>query len=76
MLYYYTRLKSPTDAKVHHRWYHGNQLRQSVELTVRANPSAGYRTFSRNTVHGSGDWRVELRASDGTVLHEERFVVR
>jgi hypothetical protein len=46
-----------------------------VDLTIRANPGDGYRTFSRNTVV-SGEWRVELRTRDGVLLHEERFSVR
>ena len=75
-LVFYTRIKSPTDAKILHRWYQGDRLRQAVELTIRANPGSGYRTFSRQTVNGSGEWRVELRSSDGTLLREERFTVR
>ena len=75
-LVFYTRIKSPTDVKILHRWYQGDRLRQAVELTIRANPGSGYRTFSRQTVNGSGEWRVELRASDGTLLREERFTVR
>jgi hypothetical protein len=49
-----------------------------VELPIHANITAGYRTYSRNTVdnQGAGDWRVELRTKDGALLHEERFVVR
>lgn len=77
-LFFYSRLKSPADTTVQHRWYRGDRLRQSVELRIRANTSSGYRTFSRQTVgaEGAGDWRVELRTSDGVMLHEERFVVR
>jgi hypothetical protein len=74
-LVFYTRIKSPRNAKILHRWYQGDRLRQAVELTIRANPGSGYRTFSRQTVN-SGEWRVELRASDGTLLREERFTVR
>ncbi len=74
-LVFYTRIKSPTNAKILHRWYQGDRLRQAVELIIRANPGSGYRTFSRQTVN-SGEWRVELRASDGTLLREERFTVR
>jgi hypothetical protein len=74
-LYFYTRLKSQRETKVQHRWYQGERLRQSVELTVHANPGAGYRTYSRNTVT-AGDWRVELRTRDGGLLREERFTVR
>ncbi len=53
-------------------------LAQVGQAPVRANPNEGYRTYSRQTVdgHGAGDWRVELRAKDGTLVHEERFVVR
>ncbi len=74
-LVFYTRIKSPRDARILHRWYQGDRLRQAVELIIRANPGSGYRTFSRQTVN-SGEWRVELRASDGTLLREERFTVR
>jgi hypothetical protein len=53
-------------------------MRRSVQLGIEANPDAGYRTYSRNTIssEGVGDWRVEVRSADGTVLHEERFTVR
>jgi hypothetical protein len=49
-----------------------------MRLRISANPSDGYRTYSSNTisVERAGDWKVELRAADGTLLHEERFVVR
>jgi hypothetical protein len=73
---FYTRLKSPADTTVQHRWYRGDRLYQAVDLPIRANTSTGYRTYSRNTVDGSGDWRVEVRTTDGVLLHEERFVVR
>ena len=73
-LYFYTRVKSATNAVVEHRWYRGNELRKSVDLTIAANPTAGYRTYSRNTV-SAGDWRVELRTKNGDVLHEERIQV-
>jgi len=77
-LFFYTRLKSPTDTTVQHRWYRGDRLRHVVELRIRANTTSGYRTYSRSTVdsQGAGDWRVELRTGAGALLHEERFVVR
>lgn len=74
-LFFYTRLTSPSNAIVEHRWYEGERLRQTVELRVSANAGSGYRTFSRQTTR-AGDWRVELRAKDGTVLREERFTVQ
>ena len=77
-VYFYSRVKSPTDTTVQHLWYHGTRLLRTAELRIRANAIEGYRTFSRTTVNsrGSADWRIELRSKDGAVLHEERFVVR
>ena len=77
-LVFYTQLKSATATTIEHRWYQGDRLRRAVQLRVEANPGAGYRTYSRNTIssESGGDWRVELRSADGTVLHEERFTVR
>ena len=71
----YTRVRSPRDGAVVHRWYRGNALRQSVRLAVRANATEGYRTYSRQTAT-AGDWRVEVRSADGSLLHEQRFTVR
>jgi len=77
-LVFYTRLKSSNDITIQHRWYHGDRLQQQVELQVRANPVMGYRTYSRQSIkdRSPGDWKVELRGKDGTLLHEERFVVQ
>ena len=77
-LFFYTRIKSPTTITVQHRWYRGDRLRQSVELSVQANTKDGYLHSSRNTVdsRSAGDWKVELRTKDGVLLHEEHFVVR
>jgi hypothetical protein len=75
-LVFYTRVKSERNTKVQHRWYRGNQLVKSSDLMITANPGTGYRTYSRLTVSGSGDWRVELRSADGALLREERFTVR
>jgi hypothetical protein len=72
----YTRVRSSSDAFVVHRWYRGNTLWQSVKLTILANATEGYRTYSRQTVDGGADWRVEVSSADGTLLHEQRFVVR
>ncbi len=73
---FYTRVKSSRDTAIEHRWYRGNALRQSVRLTIRANPAAGYRTYSRQTVDAGADWRVEVRSVAGDVLHERQFAVR
>ena len=77
-LVFYTRITSPADTAVEHRWYFGNYRVQVVELRVRASGESGYRTYSRHTIgpERSGDWRVELRSQAGELLHEARFVVR
>ena len=72
---FYTRVRSARNAAVVHRWYRGRTLRQSVRLTTRASATEGYRTYSRQTV-SEGDWTVEARSADGTLLHEQKFAVR
>ena len=71
-------MTTKTNTTVEHRWYRGEQLHQVRRLRVQASPGTGYRTFSTTTVgpERAGDWKVELRAADGTLLREERFVVR
>ena len=77
-VFFYTQLKSATATTIEHRWYQGDRLRRAVQLRVEANPGTGYRTYSRSTIgsESAGNWRVELRSADGTVLHEEPFTVR
>ncbi|MEZ5317191.1 MAG: DUF2914 domain-containing protein [Vicinamibacterales bacterium] len=75
---FYTRIRTPRNTTIQHRWYYGTQLTQSVDLRIGANPGAGYRTFSRQTINpaNTGEWRVEIRSATGELLHEVRFVVR
>ena len=77
-MFFYTQVKSATATTIEHRWYEGNRMRRAVQLRIEASPGTGYRTYSRNTISSerAGDWRVELRSANGTVLHEERFTVR
>lgn len=72
----YTRVRSPRDIAVVHQWYRGDTLRKSVKLSIRASATEGYRTYSRHTVDGGGDWRVEVMSEGGDLLHEQRFAVR
>jgi tetratricopeptide (TPR) repeat protein len=74
VLYFYTRIASPTNTRIHHRWYQNGVLRHDVTLAVQANPSAGYRTYSRRRVD-SGDWRVAAVDADGALLREEHIAV-
>ena len=76
--FFYTRLLANTATTVEHRWYREGRVHQVMRLRIAASPGNGYRTFSSNTISAerAGDWKVELRAADGTVLHQESFVVR
>ena len=76
-MYFYTRIASAVDTMVEHRWYRGDLLHQRVQLRIGANQS-GFRTYSRTTVgpDRAGNWKVELRSSDGQILHEVVFSVR
>jgi hypothetical protein len=75
---FYTRLLTGANTTVEHRWYRNERAHQVVRLHVTASPGSGYRTFSSITIspERAGDWKVELRAADGTLLQEARFVVR
>ena len=75
---FYTRLLTTADTTVEHRWYRGERVHQVRRLRVAASPGSGYRTFSSNTISPdrAGDWKVELRAADGTLLREEHIVIR
>jgi hypothetical protein len=77
-MFFYTKVKSATATTIEHHWYQGDRLHRVAHLRIQANPGAGYRTYSRTAISGerAGDWRVELRSADGTLLHEERFTVR
>ena len=72
----YTRVKSPRNTTVVHRWYRGGELQQSVRLSTQASVTEGYRTYSQLTINSPGRWRVEVRGADGELLFEKSFAVR
>jgi hypothetical protein len=59
-----------------HRWYQGDALKKSARLSILANTTDGYRTFSRQTVRSGENWRVEVRTTDGELLYEQRVSVQ
>ena len=75
---FYTRLLTTSETRVEHRWYRDGRVHQTVRLRVSASPGSGYRTFSATTVspERAGEWKVELRAADGTLLDQASFRVR
>lgn len=72
---YYTRVASPRDVVIRHRWSRDGTIVRVSSLRVGANPTDGYRTFSSQTV-GPGEWEVALLGPDDRVLDEQHFVVR
>jgi Protein of unknown function (DUF2914)/Tetratricopeptide repeat len=75
-IFLYTRVKSPRNTTVVHRWYRGGDLQQSVRLGTEASVSEGFRTYSQLTISSPGKWRVEVRSADGDLLFEKSFAVR
>jgi hypothetical protein len=77
-VYYYTRVASPRDELIRHRWTRDGRLVQMVVLRILTNPADGYRTFSRQSgpLLEAGTWRVALLTPDGRVLDETEFTVR
>ena len=77
-MYFYTRVTTARDTTIVHRWYRNDRVQLTRELPIGANVGAGYRTYSHLVLDAgsAGQWRVELRTTDGRVLSEERFVVR
>jgi hypothetical protein len=72
----YTRVKSPRNGIVIHNWYRGDTLRKAARLAIVANPTEGYRTYSRQTVKSGEQWRVEVTDTAGDVLYEQHVSVR
>jgi hypothetical protein len=72
---FFTRVASPRDTTIEHRWYRDDRLHQRVPLRIRANPS-GFRTYSRTAITPAGKWKVELRSQDGELLDEKTFAVQ
>jgi hypothetical protein len=75
---FYTRLLAKAGTTVEHRWLRDGRVHQSVRLRVTPNPGNGYRTFSGTTIgpDRAGEWKIELRAADGTLLEQASFRVR
>ena len=74
-VFFYTRIKSSTPMTVEHRWYRDEHLHRVAALRIQANEQRGFRSYSGTAVK-QGNWRVELRTRDGSVLAEQKFVVR
>lgn len=75
-LYAFTRIVgAPSETRVSHRWYYGDQLMAEVSLPVRG---TNWRTWSTKSVIPDwvGNWRVDVVAEDGSVLDSLNFSVQ
>jgi hypothetical protein len=70
-----TRVRSPRDGVIVHRWFQGDALRKTARLRIGANEAEGYRTYSQQSVD-RGNWRVEVRNDAGDLLYERRVTVK
>jgi hypothetical protein len=74
-LYCFTRIAgAQVNTEVTHVWYYGDSERARIALAVR---STNYRTYSSKRIqpHETGQWRVEVLDSNGTVLKTIPFSV-
>lgn len=75
-LYCFTRFTAPpgTDTTIKHVWYNGEEKVGEYELPVKGEK---WRTFSMKTIQKgwSGDWRVDVLASDGKLLKSIKFTM-
>jgi hypothetical protein len=73
-LYCFTRLTAPegTDTTIKHVWYNGEEKVGEYVLPVKG---VKWRTYSKKNIQKgwAGDWRVDVLASDGTLMKTIKF---
>jgi hypothetical protein len=71
----YTRITGAADTTlIAHVWYHNDEQKADVELTVKSND---WRTWSSKRIapEWTGPWRVEVKGPNGEVLASESFAI-
>ncbi len=74
-LYAWTRIQGAVGGTtIHHVWIQGDVERADIELRIGGSP---WRTWSNKAImpEWTGNWRVEVRDSNGNVLETIRFTV-
>ena len=73
-VYCWTKVTGAEGTEITHAWFKGDEKMGEVKLAVKY-PST--RTWSAKTIPagGTGDWRVDVVAADGTVLKSLPFKV-
>ena len=75
-VYAWTKVTGPKDGgEIHHVWFKGDEQMSDITLKVGGSP---WRTYSKKTLgdKSAGDWRVEVRDSNGAVLETLKFTVK
>lgn len=71
---FFTRVRGGSPGRtIHHAWIREGRLIQSIELPLG---SPNWRTYSKKTLWGAGDWAVEARDRNGKVLARIDFRCR
>jgi len=75
-VYAWTKVTGPAGGgEIHHVWFKGDEQMGDVTLKIGGSP---WRTFSKKSLgdKAAGDWRVEVRDSNGAVLETLKFAVK
>jgi len=75
-LYCFTKLSGDQDsATIYHAWYYNDKEMLKVELNAKAK---AWRTWSNKKILDAwtGNWRVDVISSDGSVLGSIEFTVK
>ena len=69
----WTKITGAANMKISHVWTHGPHS-AAVDLNIGGSP---WRTYSRRTIPSdwTGEWKVEVKDSAGTVLATKTFTV-
>ncbi|MEM7417315.1 MAG: DUF2914 domain-containing protein [Gemmatimonadota bacterium] len=72
-LFLWSRVSGAEGTTIQHVWIHGPH-EDTVELTIGGSP---WRTWSSRNIppEWTGEWRVEVRDAQGTVLDTVRFMI-
>lgn len=72
-LFLWSRVSGAEGTTIQHVWIHGPH-EDVVNLTIDGSP---WRTWSSRRIppEWTGEWRVEVRDAEGTVLETQRFII-
>ena len=72
-LYFWSRVTDGADMTIQHVWIYGD-YEEVVELAIGGSP---WRTWSSRNIlpEWAGEWRIEVRDEQGTVLDTQRFTI-